>query len=163
MIQKYLDENPAGFYRNISVAAQQIVQFMKLRIRGNSLRLRLLRGEVEQFGKVGRISETIRFGASPNAQLSYVLEFDRQAQNITTHFADNQITVKIPDAVARNWVESDEVTLKSEQTIESDPENGAPESGSVLSILIEKDFVCLDRKNDPDNADAFPHPTGKCA
>ncbi len=129
---------------------------MKLRIKGNSLRLRLLRGEVEQFGKTGRVSETIRFGASPETQLTYVLELDRQAQNITTHFADNQITVKVPDAAARNWVESDEVSLKSEQTIET----GNPEN--VLKVLVEKDFVCLDRKDDPDNRDAFPHPTGKC-
>ena len=133
---------------------------MKLRIRGNSLRLRLLRGEVEQFGRAGRVSETIRFGASPAAQLTYVLEFDRQAQNITAHFADNQITVKIPDAVARNWIESDEVTLKSEQPIGNGAQNDAPENN--LKILIEKDFVCLDRKDDPDNHDAFPHPTGKC-
>ena len=127
---------------------------MKLRIRGNSLRLRLLRGEVEQFGRTGRVEETICFGTSPDARLTYVLEFDRQANNITTHFADYQITVKVPDAVARNWVESDEVTLESKQKI--DDEN-------VLKILVEKDFICLDRKNDPDNVDAFPHPTGKCA
>jgi len=43
---------------------------MKLRIRGNSLRLRLLRGEVQQFGETGRVTETIQFGASPAAQLS---------------------------------------------------------------------------------------------
>ncbi len=136
---------------------------MKLRIRGNSIRLRLLRGEVEQFGQTGRVAETIRFGGAPNAQLSYVLEFDRQAQHISTHFADNQITVKIPDAVARNWVESEEVTLKSEQPIENGNSNGTSDSENILRILIEKDFVCLDRKDDPDNVDAFPHPTGKCA
>ncbi len=129
---------------------------MKLRIRGNSLRLRLLRGEIEQFGKTGRVSETIRFGASPEAQLNYVLEFDRQAQNITTHFANNQITVKVPYAVAQNWIESDEISLKSEHLIEI----GAADD--ILKVLIEKDFVCLDRKDDPDNDDAFPHPTGKC-
>lgn len=130
---------------------------MKLRIKGNSLRLRLLRGEVEQFGRTGRVEETVNFGASPSAQLKYVLEFDRQAQNITAHFAANQITVKVPDAAARNWVESDEVTLKSEQLIESG------DAETVLKVLIEKDFVCPDRRNDPDNTDAFPHPTGNCA
>lgn len=130
---------------------------MKLRIRGNSLRLRLLRGEVEQFGKTGRVEETIRFGESPDACLTYVLEFDRQAQTISTHYAENQITVKIPDAVARNWVESEEVTLENQQAIDDDGD-----SENFLKILIEKDFVCLDRQDDPDNADAFPHPTGKC-
>jgi len=129
---------------------------MKLRIRGNSLRLRLLRGEVEQFGKIGRVVETIRFGASPAAQLSYILEADGEAEQINTFFADNQITVLVPEKAARNWVESDEVSLRSEQPIE----NGDAEN--ILKILIEKDFVCLDRKDDPDNSDAFPHPTGKC-
>ncbi len=139
---------------------------MKLRIRGNSLRLRLLRGEVEQFGETGRVTETIRFGASPAAQLSYILEADGEAQHITTHFADNQITVTVPDKVAKNWVESEQVSLTSEQPIESGKQNGAGKNGAsenVLKILIEKDFLCLDRKNDPDNSDAFPHPTGKCA
>ncbi|MCY7347707.1 MAG: hypothetical protein LH614_16000 [Pyrinomonadaceae bacterium] len=135
---------------------------MKLRIRGNSLRLRLLRGEVEQFGKTGNVTETIRFGTSNAAQLSYILKADDQAEQIFTYYTDNQITVTIPAKTAKNWVESDEVSLKSEQTIEDDSgKNG--NSKNVLKILIEKDFVCLDRKNDPDNVDAFPHPTGKCA
>ncbi|MDQ3042325.1 MAG: hypothetical protein M3R11_08135 [Acidobacteriota bacterium] len=129
---------------------------MKLRIRGNSLRLRLLRGEVEQFGKTGRVAETIQFGVSPAARLSYILEADGEAEQININFKDNQITVKIPAQAARNWVESDEVSLRSEQPIE----NGDAEN--ILKILIEKDFVCLDRKDDPDNSDAFPHPTGKC-
>jgi len=129
---------------------------MKLRIRGNSLRLRLLRGEVEQFGKTGRVAETIQFGVSPAARLSYILEADGEAEQININFKDNQITVKIPAQAARNWVESDEVSLRSEQPIE----NGDAEN--ILKILIEKDFVCLDRKDDPDNSEAFPHPTGKC-
>jgi len=138
---------------------------MKLRIRGNSIRLRLLRGEVEQFGATGRVTETIQFGAAPAAQLIYILQADSRAQQITTNFADNQITVTVPEAAARYWVESEMITLTSEQPIENGKQkdtdkNGA--SGKVLKILIEKDFVCLDRKDDPDNADAFPHPTGKC-
>ena len=126
---------------------------MKLRIRGNSLRLRLLRGEVERFGADGRVTETIQFGES---QLSYSLEASSEAQAICARFSDNRITVTIPDETARNWVESEQVSLTGEQSFK----NGASEN--VLTILIEKDFVCLDRKNDPDNADAFPHPTGKC-
>lgn len=126
---------------------------MKIRIKGNSLRLRLLRGEVSRFGETGCVTETIRFGASPREQLTYSLETNSNAQTIEARFADNQITVTIPDAVARNWVDSDLITLESNQPIETE---------SILRILIEKDFVCLDRKDDPDNADAFPHPTGKC-
>jgi len=127
---------------------------MKLRIRGNSLRLRLLRGEIERFGKTGCLAETIQFGA---AQLAYSLEMRSEAQTINARFADNQITVIIPESVARNWIESEQVGLTGEQQIE----NNAPEN--VLKITIEKDFVCLERKDDPDNTDAFPHPLEKCA
>jgi len=133
---------------------------MKLRIRGNSLRLRLLRGEVEQFGKTGRITETIRFGTSAATQLSYVLEADGEARQISAKFSDNKVTVMIPDQMARTWIESGQVSLMSDQPIENGEQNGTSES--VLKILIEKDFVCLDREDDPDNIDAFPHPTGKC-
>jgi hypothetical protein len=139
---------------------------MKLRIRGNSLRLRLLRGEVEQFGKTGRVEETIEFGASSPARLSYILEADKNARQIAVHYADNQITVTVPKKAAQNWVESELVTLMSEQPIYNAEQNGTDKndaSENVLRILIEKDFVCLDRKDDPDNADAFPHPTGKCS
>lgn len=144
----------------------KVFQIMKLRIRGNSLRLRLLRGEVEQFGATGRVTETVRFGNAPAAQLSYVLEINPEVCEITADFIDNKVTVSIPEKTARNWIETELVTLTSEQKIEINDSNGAGENASktsVLKILIEKDFVCLDRKNDPDNLDAFPHPTGKCA
>lgn len=126
---------------------------MKLRVRGNSLRLRLLRGEVERFGKTGQIAETIQFGASPAEQIIYSLEADGETTEIKAGFAGNEIAVKVPLKTARNWIESDEVSLRGEQLIENE---------TVLKILIEKDFVCIDRRDDPDNADAFPHPTGKC-
>lgn len=128
--------------------------------------MRLLRGEVEQFGKTGRVRETIRFGTAPDDQLNYILQADSRAQQISTCFADNQITVLVPAETARNWVDSDEVTLKNDQPIAGIEPDGSDEnslSESVLKILIEKDFICLDRRDDPDNADAFPHPTGKCA
>lgn len=133
---------------------------MKLRIKGNSLRLRLLRREVEQFGKTGRVTETIHFGASAHVQLSYILETDSEAKQITARYGDNRITVTVPGDTAQNWVESEKVSLKAVQPIESDKPDSATEN--FLTILIEKDFVCLDRKDDADNADAFPHPTGKC-
>lgn len=127
---------------------------MKIRIKGNSLRFRLLRGEVSRFGETGCVTETIQFGVSPLEKLTYSLESDSNAQTISARFADNQITVIVPVATARNWVDSELITLESNQPIETE---------SVLRILIEKDFVCLDRKDEPDNANAFPHPTGKCS
>jgi hypothetical protein len=138
---------------------------MKIRIKGNSLRLRLLRGEVSRFGESGRLSETIQFGALPQEQLTYTLAVSRDAKTISAQFTNNQITVTIPESTARNWVETEQVTLESSQSVENGIQDGEMQNGAsqnTLKILIEKDFVCLDRKNDPDNLDAFPHPTGKC-
>ncbi len=138
---------------------------MKIRIKRNSLRLRLLRGEISQLGKFGRVTETIQFGALPHEQLTYSLEVSRNAKAINAQYTNNQITVTIPELTANNWVETEQVTLESYQQIENGIQNGERQNDApqnILKILIEKDFVCLDRKDDPDNADAFPHPTGKC-
>ena len=120
------------------------------------MRLRLLRAEVEELRDRGRVAETIRFGPAPAEQLTYVLEMKSDAALIDARFADNKITVRIPVLMARNWIETELVALQSEApTGNDDPEN-------ALKILIEKDFVCPERKDDPDNIDAFPHPAGEC-
>jgi predicted transcriptional regulator len=138
---------------------------MKIRIKGNSLRLRLLRREVSQLGEFGRVTETIQFGALPHEQLTYSLEVSSNAKAINAQFTNNQIMVTIPKSTAKNWVETEQITLENNQLIENGIQNNeiqSTEPQNVLKILIEKDFVCLDRKNDPDNADAFPYPAGKC-
>ena len=47
---------------------------MKLRIKGNSLRLRVSRSEFTRFLSQSRIEETIHFGPGPEAKLTYGLE-----------------------------------------------------------------------------------------
>ncbi len=126
---------------------------MKLRLRGNSVRLRLLRGEVRRLGETGRVAETVQFGLLPAERLTYTIEASATAKQITANFADNHLKILLPDLIARDWVESEQISLASEQTFESN------ETDSVtLKILIEKDFVCLDRVDDADNKDAYPHP-----
>ncbi len=127
--------------------------------------MRLLRGEVARLGELGRVTETIQFGVLPQEQLTYSLETSRSAKTISAQFNNNQITVSIPESIARNWVETEQITLENIQLIENGIQNDERQSKASqnsLKILIEKDFVCLDRRNDPDNSDAFPHPTGKC-
>jgi hypothetical protein len=123
---------------------------MKLRIRGNSIRLRLLRGEAAELGAIGKVSETINFGAQ---KLIYTVRASRETTNIAAHFAENEIIILLPDKLAREWVESNEISLTAEQKITQT---------ETLKILVEKDFVCLDRPDDADNRDAFPHPAKKC-
>jgi hypothetical protein len=123
---------------------------MKLRIRGNSLRLRLLQSELAAFVRNGKISEQIGFG---NAALTYTLVAANDAETISAKFADNEITVAVPAAVAEKWAAGDQTSLEAVQNTGHD--------GS-LTILIEKDFVCVTRADDPDNKDAFPNPNVNC-
>jgi hypothetical protein len=120
---------------------------MKLRIRDNSLRLRLTRSEVSLLGSGKPIQKSISF--SPSSSLQYVAETDSQISTIVATFeAGKIIRVRIPLSIARDWGNTETVELRSEQSVGT---------GSPLLILIEKDFECLHSRNEADS-DAFPNP-----
>lgn len=119
---------------------------MKLRIKGDSLRLRLTRTEVEELATTGKVEDRIRFGA--DSALVYRLNRDAPGAQMTASFAKDAIEVSLPAAAARHWCSTDEVTLA-----------GVQSSGGVeLKILVEKDFACLKPREDEDESDHFPHP-----
>ncbi len=72
---------------------------MKLRIRGDSLRLRLTRGEVRALRETGSVRETIHFGASA---LNYELR-SAEVDAPVASFADARILVELPRAQAEAW------------------------------------------------------------
>lgn len=116
---------------------------MKLRIRADSLRLRLTRGELERLRDAGRVAQTIHFGDS---ELVYALELGELAQP-RARFERSEITVTLPRADALAWIGGDTVGIAATQAL--------PEG--ELALLIEKDFQCLAPRGEQD-ADAFPHP-----
>lgn len=121
---------------------------MKIRIRGNSVRLRLLQSEVTKLGESRKVSEQIQFGLSDDEILTYTLQVSEKANEISAGFCQNEICIVLPEETADNWIKTDEISLENEMDLENDS----------LKILVEKDFVCLTRKDDPDNLDAFPNP-----
>ena len=123
---------------------------MKLRIRGNSIRLRLLRSEIEHFRTVGRVVDETNFG---NGLLTYSLEMSPDVASISAKFENGEIRVVMPEKMAREWAVNEIVGFEVDQDV---AEN------ELLTILVEKDFACLDRPDDPDHADAFPHPNLTC-
>lgn len=106
---------------------------MKLRIQGNSLRLRVSEAEVGQLTQTGRIGEVLTLGPLPEQGLHYVLLVSAKHQAMEAHFADNTITVYLPQQAAAQWINSDQNGL--EQVIET----GA---GRSLRLLVEKDLGC---------------------
>ena len=125
---------------------------MKIRIKGNSVRLRLLQNEVSQLETEGKVSEQIRFGLSDNQVLTYTLQTSDTTGEILADFCENEICITLPEETAKQWIETDEVSLENENNSDN----------YSLKILVEKDFVCLTRKDDLDNLDAFPNPDIDC-
>ncbi len=120
---------------------------MKLRIKGNSLRLRVSRSELAQFVQSGRIEETIHFSAEKDARLTYALEHAPSAHQISLRCRPQEVVVVLSTEAARRWAEDDQVGVAGNL------ENGSGE----LALLIEKDFACLDGSS-ADNEDTFPNP-----
>ncbi|HEY1897883.1 MAG TPA: hypothetical protein VGG62_16505 [Terracidiphilus sp.] len=120
---------------------------MKLRIKGNSLRLRVSPSEMKQLLQSGRVEETISFGADEDARLTYALEQSAQAGAMTVVYRPQEVTVVVSSREARDWAEGNGVGLY-----------GSTGSGhGLLELAIEKDFACLD-KSGAENADTFPNP-----
>ena len=126
---------------------------MKLRLRENSIRLRLLQTEVWRLRETGVVSETITFGLNPSDNLTYSLRASADAETIRAQMGGTQIEIFLPLDAAKNWAETGEIGLYAEQKI-----GGA----AILKIAVEKDFVCLDRPHDADHENAFPHPKANC-
>ncbi|HYP51189.1 MAG TPA: hypothetical protein VEQ34_09635 [Pyrinomonadaceae bacterium] len=127
---------------------------MKLRIRGNSLRLRLTKSEAAEIGAGRAVEETVDFGGEPSQKLIYALVPAGEVESATAVFDGGRIAVFIPKAQAAEWARSNRVGIEAEKQI------GA-ETGSSLRILIEKDFACLDRRAGEEDADTFAHPLEK--
>ncbi len=121
---------------------------MKLRLRGNSLRLRLTQTEVRDLAARGRVEESVGFG--PGSQLVYTL---RCGDAFVARFAGGAVEVEVPTRDVKTWAESERVSLETEQPIGE---------GGTLRILVEKDWQCVRPRTGEDESDAFPHPTGQC-
>lgn len=115
---------------------------MKLRIQGNSLRLRLTRKEVAQLHDCGRVESSIEF--APGCSLAYALEGSPHATSVTASFDGRAILVAVPTPLITEWAEGDQVSIE-----------GLPQAG--VQLLIEKDFQCLHKPGHQD-PDAYPNP-----
>jgi hypothetical protein len=121
---------------------------MKLRIKGNSLRLRVTPSEVKQLLDHGRILEHIQLTPDPKDRLSYAVIISRSGHKTTVAYRPGDIAVSVPEAELARWAGSEDVGVYADVALDGD---------RVLSVAIEKDFACLDR-GDAENEDTFPNP-----
>jgi hypothetical protein len=118
---------------------------MKIRIKGNSLRYRLTRSEVDQFVLTGSVEEKVNFG---NSVLHYSLKKSAHDQ-LSATFNDDEITLYFPSSFINKWMEEDQTGFEHNMKL--------PGSVEPLYLLVEKDFTCLDKTNE-DQSDNYPNP-----
>jgi hypothetical protein len=121
---------------------------MKLRINGNSIRLRLLRSEVNTFVGTGRIEHTIHFASTDDAFLTYGLEHEADLSNVVVRHKQSEVTIVLPRQQAISWAETIQIGIYSAVSLGGH---------GILDVIVEKDFACLDL-SDADNHDTFPNP-----
>lgn len=121
---------------------------MKLRIRGNSIRLRLSKTDVEEFARSGRVSEVVEFGPG-NAVFTYSVTTCPSDEKLCAAFDGGELSIQIPKDLAESWALSEQVGIRSDR---SPDETGYPH------IMVEKDFECLEPRGGTEDDDTFPHP-----
>ncbi|MEP7262971.1 MAG: hypothetical protein ABI772_00660 [Bacteroidota bacterium] len=118
---------------------------MKIRIKGNSVRLRLGQSEVSYLGEHGILEESTMFADSV---FIYRLCHASTEKKIRATFTGGVISVLLPTESFEKFVNTQVIGCEGEMII-NDKE--------VLYILVEKDFKCLDTTFE-DQSDNYPNP-----
>ena len=119
---------------------------MKLRIRGNTVRVRISQSDMTQIMDHGVVVDSIDFALGE--RLEYRVEVVPSGA-VRASYQGNSISVVLPRESVENWSHSTEVSIESKQLLNN---------GVNLTILVEKDFTCLTSRDGEDDADLFPNP-----
>lgn len=120
---------------------------MKLRIRDNSIRLRLAQAEVNDLRTTGVV--TARTSFPGGRHLDYAIESSPANIRPEAFLSETTITVRLPETTVLAWSGSEQVSIEAEQALDD---------GGNLKILVEKDFACLAPREGEDESDLYPHP-----
>jgi hypothetical protein len=119
---------------------------MKLRIRGNSLRLRVSQTELNQIAEQGSAEDSIRFAPGVDWRYGIVVG---AGSAVAARFTADSLTVTVPKASVERWLDPNEVAIVGQQSIGD---------GETLGILVEKDYTCLAPRAGEDDSDLFANP-----
>ena len=114
-------------------------------MKGNSVRIRITKPELEYFDREKYLEESVNFGSN---KLVYALSSLEKPEVLSVNYENNKITLHLPPAVADEWANTERVGVESEIELSD---------GKKLYILLEKDFKCLDNTME-DQSDSFPNP-----
>jgi hypothetical protein len=122
---------------------------MKIRIRGNSVRIRLSKSEVAQFAKEGYVEERTEFA---NSSLVYTVK-SSEGETLSADFNNGNITLYVPVSMLQQWASTEIVGMEHNMPLPN---------GKQLYLLIEKDFKCIDAAVTEDQSDMYENPLKAC-
>lgn len=118
---------------------------MKIRIKGDSVRFRLSKSEVDFFGQEGYYTHETHF---IDSVFRYGIVARHDITSMQASFKNGEIIVQIPQHWADEWVATQRVGFDSSMPLGD---------GKELYLLLEKDFQCLDNTSE-DQTDMYPNP-----
>lgn len=121
---------------------------MKLRFKGNSLRLRLNQTEVQKLAAGTSLQEAVDFPGG--SSLNYILENGNG--QAAASFTNGVIRVGAPADAVEHWASSEEIGMYFDLAA----------SGRRMRIAIEKDLECTDGPVEDRDPDAFPRAAKAC-
>ncbi|WP_034889678.1 DUF7009 family protein [Gillisia sp. Hel_I_29] len=117
---------------------------MKIRIRGNSVRFRLTKDEVEILCRTNYIEEITNF---PSIDFSYAVVVS-DVKVLAIDFTNNKIFLHVPEKLIEGWYFNNKVDFS----------HTAPTNNNrTIDILLEKDFTCLEDRGE-DESNNYPNP-----
>lgn len=118
---------------------------MKIRIKGNSVRFRLTKTEVQSLCERGISREKTTFNES---NFVYAVKVSDKYDNLHASFLNLGIILFLPQTILSDWYLNEQVGFYHSQTLES---------GQKLELKLEKDFVCMDKTTE-NQSDNYPNP-----
>ena len=118
---------------------------MKIRIKGNTVRIRLTRSEVAQLSETGAVREVTHF---PTGTFTYEVVRSGKDDVLSASLEDRLIRFYMPEELAASWPGNEIISYENWVTINTK---------TTLHLLLEKDFQCLEVRGE-DESDQYPNP-----
>ena len=123
---------------------------MKIRIKGNSIRLRLTKTDVQNLKEKGMVEEKTILGTEEIFKYSLIVAENVSA--LSAEFQAGKITVLLSQKEAEILTQTEEITIQGTQ------DNGEDKG---LFLLVEKDLQCLDTTYE-DQTDMYENTKTHC-
>jgi hypothetical protein len=131
-----------------TILLHHILDIMKLRIVGNSLRLRVSKSEHLRVLSGQQVSATIQFAPDSRSVLTYRLEQADADTPTGVQWAPPDLTILLSASDIQDWRKAETVGVYATLPLGE---------GQHLALSVEKDFACRDGSDDENN-DAFENP-----